>query len=291
MEKFETILAKFVKNPYINIQLSKGFLNAFKQSIFIQLLLLPFLIVFLLGMSIWGIYTSLKFDLSTYYSDLVIFNYLYIIILFSSVVYYFILIKDYFHLKYKLSSFKKFFLKYGFYFVILLQLFSLSLLFIIKNIKPTTIYLYYTTAIILFIIYYFYYKKKWLKHIFLDNYSKYKKEILKPNFPEDSLTGKFSLDLKESEKDKPIFTKAWEFIAMIMLRFGFTLPVVAAVSGSGMANYDGMIYFCVYIFLFMIPVFARAISSQVVFYKFIKQIEKEENTTIYNGKLITNDEK
>ncbi|RYA23936.1 hypothetical protein CRU96_05875, partial [Malaciobacter halophilus] len=153
-------------------------------------------------------------------------------------------------------------------------------------------YLYYLTAIILFIIYYFYYKRKWQKNIFIDNYINYKKEIFKLNFPENSLNGKFQLDLKESKKEKPIFTKIWELLTMIILRFGLTLPVLAAIFGSGsIKSYDATIYFCVYVFMFMIPIFAKSITGQIVFYNFIKQIEKKESITIYNGKLKTFDNK
>ncbi|SKB50990.1 hypothetical protein SAMN06295997_1166 [Malaciobacter marinus] len=291
MEKFEKILSFFIKNPYIHIQLSKEFLNSFRENFFIQLILLPIIMVILLSISISVIITTLKFDLFIYYHKLAIFLYFYIFIfLFGLIYYFFILIRNYFHLKYRLLSIKSFYIKYIFYFTILLQLFSLSLIFTIKGIQPITIYLYYLTAIILFIIYYFYYKKRWQKNIFIDNYIKYKKEIFKLNFPENSLNGKFQLDLKESKKEKPIFTKIWELLTMIILRFGLTLPVLASVFGSGnIKNYDATIYFCVYIFMFMIPVFAKGISSQVVFYKFIKQIEKEENVTIYNGKLKTLD--
>ncbi|WP_128999216.1 hypothetical protein [Malaciobacter molluscorum] len=175
----------------------------------------------------------------------------------------------------------------AFLFFSIIVLLLLSLLFIIEDIQVSTIYIYYITAILLFIIYYFYYKKKWQKNIFIDNYIKYKKEIFKSNFSEDFLINKFSLDLNEKENEKPIFTKVAELISILMVRFGFTLPIIAAISGSTIVRYDGMIYFCVYLILFIIPYFMKLLASQVVFYKFIKQIEKEENVTIYNGKLKT----
>jgi len=43
--------------------------------------------------------------------------------------------------------------------------------------------------------------------------------------------------------------------------------------------------------MFMIPIFAKSITGQIVFYNFIKQIEKKESITIYNGKLKTFDNK
>ncbi|WP_128983814.1 hypothetical protein [Halarcobacter ebronensis] len=175
------------------------------------------------------------------------------------------------------------------YFV-LLTFFPFSGLFIIENIKATTIFIYYITAIIFYIYYYYYYYYRWKRNIFIGNYDKYKKEVFKINFPLDSLVGKFSLDLKESEKEKPIFTKTSEWIATIMLRFGLTIPVLAAISGSGaIKSYDTIIYFCIYMFLFLIPIFSKVITGGVVFRKFLKQIEKEENVTIYNGRLKTLD--
>ena len=88
MEKFEKILSFFIKNPYIHIQLSKEFLNSFRENFFIQLILLPIIMVILLSISISVIITTLKFDLFIYYHKLAIFLYFYIFIWFNILFFY-----------------------------------------------------------------------------------------------------------------------------------------------------------------------------------------------------------
>lgn len=285
MEKFEYILSKFIKNPYSNIKITNSFNINFRYRFFLIFYLFPLMVIIF---SLAGYFTiSIAIDenylnFSQFYFLELVYKYLFCII----PIFYIISIKNYFHIKYKVLGLRTILFSFAVSFFILLIFFPFSLLFIIQDIKPNTIYIYYSTAIILFIIYYFDYKKRWIKHIFINNYSKYKKEILKPTFPEDSMIGKFNLDLKENENKKPIFTKVWEFTAVVMLRFGLTIPVLASISGSGMIKYEGMIYFCIYLFLFMIPYFAKIISSGIIFNLFIKQIEKEKNVTIYNGKKV-----
>jgi len=289
VEKFEKILNLFIKNPYNNIELSTNFQINFQKKFLTILILTPVLSILFSLIGYFSISEKIYNDyenFSQFYFLYYFYSYLFLLI----PTFYFFTLWNYFNIKYKLLKLRKFALYFLFGFTIIILLFPFSLLFIIENIETITIITYYTIGILLFIIYYYHYYKKWLESIFSENYSKYKKIVLKQNFSEDSLSGKFQLELRKIKK--PFLTNIWETTFLIMFRFGITLPIIAALSTSNIENnYDMGIYFCIYIFLFMIPTFTKLLSGGFVFTKFIKQIEKEENVTIYNGKLITNDEK
>ncbi|PPK61076.1 hypothetical protein B0F89_11372 [Malaciobacter marinus] len=285
MEKFEKILSLFIKNPYSNIELSDSFKANFKNRFFTIFYILPINIIIISLMGYFQVSEKINDSINDF-NQFSFLMYFYKYLCFIIPIFYIVLIKNYFHIKYKLLGFRNSMFYFTISFFVLLTFFPFSGLFIIENIKATTIFIYYITAVIFYIYYYYYYYYKWKKNIFVENYDKYKKEVFKINFPLDSLVGKFSLDLKEGEKEKPIFTKISEWIATIMLRFGLTIPVLAAIFGSGsIKSYDVAIYFGIYMFLFLIPIFSKVITGGVVFRKFLKQIEKEENVTIYNGKF------
>jgi len=69
-----------------------------------------------------------------------------------------------------------------------------------------------------------------------------------------------------------------------MMRFGFTLPVLATLASSGTGG-NGMIYFAIYLMFFIIPEIMKIFSQVISQITILKQIEKEEGVTIYNGKL------
>ncbi|MFK2823281.1 hypothetical protein ACH5BK_09925 [Arcobacter sp. YIC-80] len=164
-------------------------------------------------------------------------------------------------------------------------------LFIINNIQVTTIYAYYMSFIIIICYYYHYYYYRWKKYILEKHYTKIKKRLEINNYYFNIDDKLFQYDLKEDEKNKPELTKIAEKVVSFMMRFGFTLPVLAALASSGTGG-NGMIYFAIYLMFFIIPEIMKLITKQSALYSIFKQIEKEEGMTIYNGRLkIDNNEK
>jgi hypothetical protein len=159
--------------------------------------------------------------------------------------------------------------------------FILSLLFIIKDIEYKTIYSYFLSFLIIDIYYYYYYYYKWKIVFNGEQKEKYIKKLQKNNYTAFQ-NGISSFEIKEDTKKRPFLTKMMYLVGGVMLRFGFTIPVLAALSSTGTGD-EGMIYFAIYLLLFFSPELMKMNARLYNYYKFIKQIEKEHDIIIYNG--------
>ena len=133
--------------------------------------------------------------------------------------------------------------------------------------------------------FYFYYYSKKLREIYAGELGLKYMRILKKNNYIASINPIIDFKIIEDNKSKPLLTKILEKVVGIMIRFGFTIPIIAAFSSTGTGE-EGISYFCVYLFLLLIPELMKINSQIFVYYWFLKQIEKDNNIIIYNGKEI-----
>lgn len=277
MDRFERILSLFIKNSYTNVNLEEKFIIHFKKVIRNTFLIMPFMIIIVTLISYP--YSIKEFS----NNNILIINYMHTYSwLFMLVILFVYFIINFFDIKYKS-------LKFHFYIVSMMIIISLlfismplSGLFMIDSIQITTIYSYYLSYLLLIVFYISYYHKKW-KAFLLNKYLvKIKKKLELNKYTLDLEESFFKFDLKEDEKNKPKLTKIAESLVSFMIKFGFTIPVLAALSSSGTGG-DSMFYVAIYMMLFIIPLFMKMVSGQTALYSILKQIEKEEGITIYNG--------
>lgn len=280
MDKFEKLLGLFVCNPYPNIQLSDLFEKTSKDIFLFSFLFIP---LALMQMILSYPYNAKSFN----NESLEIINYIHTYIwLVSLIVFYSYYIVNYFLIKYV----TKYLMRIGAIslYLMFMIIFSIPLggLFIVDNIQFFTVLMYDSIFIFLIIFYSYYYYKKWEKLIVEKYYEQIKRRLINNNFYFNSGDKLFKFDLNEIEKDKPKLTKIAEIVVGFMMRFGFTLPILAVLASTGTGG-NGIIYFSIYLMFFIIPELIKTIVRPIAFNKFIKQIEKEKNVTIYNGKLIS----
>jgi hypothetical protein len=280
MEKFEKILSFFIKNPYSNIELSETDTKNFSKYILFSLAVVPLMILCIIGIGFSLIMADKSFLLLYYF---------YLLALFSILLIISISILKYFIIKYKLLARIFFVTSIALIGFTSILIFPLPLLFLIDNIQPITVYSYYLSFILIVLYYYYYYYyHKWKNLIQKKYYEKIKKKLKINKFYVDPAEKLFQFDLIEEEKNKPKLTKIAGIIVSLMMRFGFTIPVLAVLASSGTGD-NGMIYFAIYLMFFIIPEMMKIPAKPFAIYKILKQIEKEENVTIYNGKLKTLD--
>lgn len=276
MEKFEKILSLFIKNPYDNVELNENFKNILKK---LFLFLLPTIFIYSLVFFITKLEINYidNITLLPLYCFFSIYPYISILILIF-------IIKNYFHIKYLRVYLTLYSAVLSFIFFISILLFPLSGLFIMDSVETGTIYSYYISFMLIVLYYSYYYYYKWKKYILEKHYTKIKKRLEINNYYFNIDDKLFQYDLKEDEKDKPKLTKIAETVGTFMMRFGFTLPILAALASSGTGG-NGMIYFAIYLMFFIIPEIMKIFSQVISQITILKQIEKEEGVTIYNGKL------
>lgn len=281
MRKFEYLLSKFIKNGYENIELSKNHLKKIEKSPLIVFVLIPFILIisFGIGMIIFYIRLEEKSFFEIMYN---FYFYAFFILIFYTWGYF---IKNYFHIKFSLAAFYLFSIQFLAITFVSLLLTPLSILGIIEDIEFNTILFYYATCFILIIYYYYYYNNKWSNLIITKYYNQIKKILKSNSYIFDSNNKLYSFDLNEYEKDKPKLTKVGENVISFMMRFGLTIPVLAVLSSNGVGE-SGLIYFSIYLMLFIVPMVMKMISRPMAIYSILKQIEKEENVIIYNGKKV-----
>jgi hypothetical protein len=276
MEKFEKVLRLFIKNRYSNIELSEDFKSIFKKILFVSsIAIFTYSLVFFI--------TQLEVN---YIKDNSLLPLYYFFSLSPYVAFFilFVFIKNYFHIKYLRVTFAFFSAALASILFISILLAPLSLLFTIDNIGSSTIYAYYISFAFIVLYYYFYYYKKWKQYILHNHYEKIKKRLKSNNYYFDIDDKLFQFNLNEDEKDKPKLTKIAEIVVSFMMRFGFTLPILAVLASSGTGG-NGMIYFAIYLMFFIIPEIMKMLSQATSQVAILKQIEKEENVTIYNGRI------
>lgn len=282
MTIFENVLSLLIKNSYANINLSQRFNTRFKKMIINTLLSMPFII--LVATFISYPYSVKEFSDNNILTINYIHTFLWVFILIILFIYFII---NFFDIKYKSVKLHL----YGTTMMLIMFLIIISMplsgLFMIDNIQITTVYSYYLSYLLLIVFYISYYHKKW-KTFLLNKYLvKIKKKLELNSYSIDLEESFFKFDLKEDEKNKPKLTKIAESIVGFMMRFGFTIPVLAALSSSGTGG-DAMFYLAIYMMLFIIPLFMKMVSGQTALYSILKQIEKEEGITIYNGTINEN---
>ncbi|WP_128999230.1 hypothetical protein [Malaciobacter molluscorum] len=200
------------------------------------------------------------------------------------IIFYFYYIFNYFLIKYiTINSIKMGAILLYLMFIIIFFI-PLSGLFLIKNIQFSTVFIYDFIFIFLIVFYSYYYYKKWKDLIIKKYYELIKKKLENNNYFFNSDEKIFNFNLKEEEKDKPKLTKIAEIVVGFIIRFGFTIPILAVLSSNGVGG-NGMIYFAIYLTFFIIPEIMKIPAKPFAIYKILKQIEKEENVTIYNGKF------
>ena len=261
MEKFEKILNLFIKNPYNNIELSTNFQINFQKKFLTILILTPVLSILFSLIGYFSISEKIYNDyenFSQFYFLYYFYSYLFLLI----PTFYFFTLWNYFNIKYKLLKLRKFALYFLFGFTIIILLFPFSLLFIIENIETITIITYYTIGILLFIIYYYHYYKKWLESIFSENYSKYKKIVLKQNFSEDSLSGKFQLELRKIKK--PFLTKRSKRILKTAWSEKIINEYTWLILKLNLGKYMLKNIFNILIFFSLFPVYAYPVCNGVI---------------------------
>jgi len=283
MEKFETILAKFINNPYINIHDNQKNRKLFKEIILYSFLFIPFLITLSFGIGTITIHNKLN---NYFIYEIFYYTYLFLWIALIIMIYFFT-IAYYFSIKYKILI-KSYYTSYLITITLItILVFPLSFLFIIDNIQPTTICAYYLTFIFFIIFYGVYYFRKWKYYIFKNHYEKLKNRLKAVDYYFDTNDNNLfqNLNLKEEEKDKPKLTKIAGIFVSLMMRFGFSIPLLATLASNGVGE-NSMIYFVIYLMLFIIPMIMKIVSQFISIHYILKQIEKEENVTIYNGRKI-----
>jgi hypothetical protein len=282
MEKFEKVLSLFIKNPYRNVELSENSEKRISSYIssFFSLMALLSILSLILGQFIIN-NLILK---NNYYIQLNIVVYIYYVLILIIFIVGFYVIYNYFNIKNKIKDMSFFSFIFSSIVNILLPLIPLNALFLIETIQLKTIYIYYLVYIYLITYYYWFYYSKWKRKAFYRKFKLLKEQLknLNNNLDWSDFVSKFNLN--EDEKDKPKLTKIAEIVIGFMMRFGFTLPILAVLASSGTGG-NGMIYFAIYLMFFIIPEMSQATSKQFVLFKLIKQIEKEENVTIYNGRV------
>ncbi|AXX92264.1 hypothetical protein CPU12_09160 [Malaciobacter molluscorum LMG 25693] len=281
MEKFEKILSLFIKNEYNNIILStdnKYRLKSYILSFFILALLN------ILSLTIGQILINLLIEENKLYKQLNIIYYIYYFLqffTFSTLIY---LLYNYFHIKSKTIHTIYYSFLFSLIINILLPLIPLNGLFLINDIQLSTIYTFFSVYLLLIIYYNWQYYNKWKKNILQNDFRKIKEELRKNNYSVELNIFFSKFDLNEDRKDKPKLTKIAGIVVSLMIRFGFTIPILAVLSSSGVGG-NGMIYFAIYLIFFVIPEMSKSTSKQLSLYNAFKQIEKEEKVTIYNGKF------
>jgi len=282
MEKFEKILSFFIKNQYNNIILStdnKYRLKSYILSFFIILALLN-----ILSLTIGQILINLLIEENRLYKQLNIIYYIYYFLqffTFSTLIY---LLYNYFYIKSKTIYTIYYSFLFSLIINILLPLVPLNGLFLINDIQLSTIYTFFSVYLLLIIYYNWQYYNKWKKNILQNDFRKIKEKLKKNNYSVELNSFFSKFDLNEDIKDKPKLTKIAQIIVSFIIRFGFTIPILAVLSSNGVGG-NGMIYFAIYLILFVIPEMSKSTSKQLSLYCALKQIEKEENITIYNGKF------
>ena len=279
MEKFEKILNIFIKNSYTDIVLTERYIANFNKLIKNTFLIMP-LLVFLL--------TALSYPYSVKeFSNinLLIINYVHTFIwLFALILLQIYFILNFFHIKYKVISSLLYAINMIAIMFIMILMLPISGLFFIDNIQANIVYSYYISFILLILFYGFYYHKKWKKFILENHFKKIKKKLEVNDYCTDLEESFFKFDLKEGEKNKPMLARVAEKVIGFMMKFSFTIPVLATISSNGTGG-NGAIYFAIYMMLFIIPLIMKLITSPTALFSILKQIEKEENVVIYHGKL------
>ncbi|AXX92263.1 hypothetical protein CPU12_09170 [Malaciobacter molluscorum LMG 25693] len=280
MEKFEKILSFFIKNQYTHIKLTISFKKNFRKLFLFSFLLIP--------LGVMQIILSYPYSAKSFNNDsLEIINYIHTYICLGIlIIFYLYYTFNYFLIKYiTINSIKMGAILLYLMFIIIFFI-PLSGLFLIKNIQFSTVFIYDFIFIFLIVFYSYYYYKKWKDLIIKKYYELIKKKLENNNYFFNSDEKIFNFDLKEEEKDKPKLTKIAEIVVGFIIRFGFTIPILAVLSSNGVGG-NGMIYFAIYLMFFIIPEIMKIPAKPFAIYKILKQIEKEENVTIYNGKLKT----
>ena len=279
----EKVISKVIKNRYNNIKLSDDAIKKLKQIDALLFAGVPFLLLFFLGSGHMLIYFAIKEDPQTY-NQFTFLYYIYSSCMYLIPAYLIYGFTNYFNIKYKMISFYTNGLPSACVLIFGFPMVSLSFLFNIKA-SPIEIYSYYSIALVLIVFYYYRYKKIWHKIMF-NRKDEFIQNLYKNSYDGHKTLEDMKFELIEDKTNKPLLTKLLESVGAIMMFLGLGAPFMAAFSSSG-AGGNWMPYFAIYLFLFLIPMFSVVSGKAIILYKFTKQIEQEENITIYNGAKIT----
>ena len=281
----EKIISKVIKNRYNNIKLSDDLVKKYKQMDILFFAGVPFLILFFLGSGHMFIYVAIR-DHPQIYKEFTFLYYIHSSWMYLIPAYLIYGFTNYFNIKYKIMSFYTNGLMGVFLIVIGLQMMTLAFLFMIKA-SPIEIYSYYSIALVLIIFYYYRYKIIWNKIMF-NRKDEFIQNLYKNSYDGHKTLEDMKFELIEDKTNKPFLTKLMEATGAILMFFGIGIPFLSAFSSSG-AGGNWIIYFVIYLFLFLIPTLSNGLGKVIILYKLLKQIEQEENITIYNGaKINTN---
>ena len=281
----EKIISKVIKNRYNNIKFSDDLVKKYKQIDALLFAGVPFLILFLLGSGHMLIYFAIKED-PQIYKEFTFLYYIYSSWMYLIPAYLIYSLINYFNIKYKMIYFHVN-MTFGSYISLIgFPMMNLAFLFMIKA-SPIEIYSYYSIALVLIVFYYYRYKKIWHKIMF-NRKDEFIQNLYKNSYDGHKTLEDMKFELIEDKTNKPLLTKLMEATGAILMFFGIGIPFLSAFSSSG-AGGNWIIYFAIYLVLFLIPLFSSAFTNRMTTYKLIKQIEQEENITIYNGaKINTN---
>lgn len=160
----------------------------------------------------------------------------------------------------------------------------IAIFYIGTNINIKVIDTIYITLLIWGIIGGRYYYKRWNEYFKGEKGDEFKKGLIENNYI--CILEKSLKEFKLLKKDgsKGFFTKFEENPTISKIGLFIVLPIVSGFGGSGHMQ-GGIPYILIAMVIFLFPYLLRETMKNITFYNFLKQIEKEENVTIYNGNI------
>ncbi len=160
----------------------------------------------------------------------------------------------------------------------------ISIFYIGTDISIKVIDTIYFTLLIWGIIGGRYYYKRWNEYFKGVDGEYFKLELQENNYVCTLEKELKNFKLLKPDGKKGFFTKFEENPTISKIGLFIVLPIVSGLGGSGHMQ-GGTPYILVFLAIFLFPYLLKETMKNIVFYKFLKQIEKEENVTIYNGNI------
>jgi len=172
----------------------------------------------------------------------------------------------------------------GLFFIIPFLTTCISIFYIGTDISIKVIDTIYLTFLIWGIIGGRYYYKRWSEYFKGDDGEYFKLELQENNYVCTLEKELKNFKLLKPNGKKGFLTKFEENPTISKIGLFIVLPIVSGLGGSGHMQ-GGAPYILVFLTIFLFPYLLKETIKNIVFYKFLKQIEEKENVTIYNGNI------